>query len=132
MIVVDTSIWVEAFSNQATPHVEVLSEMILNRREIFLTPTILQETLQGIRNDDDFERLKYRFGGFPLLLPDAEEMAIQSATLYRQLRKKGVTIRKSNDCLIAAYAIHHGAEVFHNDRDFDLISQHSSLKIFKA
>lgn len=56
--------------------------------------------------------------------------AVSAANLYRTLRKKGVTIRKPNDCLIACYAIQHGVDLCYNDRDFDLIAQHSSLKIF--
>lgn len=38
---------------------------------------------------------------------DTVEAAIGAADLYRALRKKGITIRKSNDCLIAYYAIAH-------------------------
>ena len=49
-------------------------------------------------------------------------------SLYRSVRKKGVTIRKSNDCLIAYFAISCKAVLLHNDGDFDKIAKHSSLK----
>ena len=33
------------------------------------------------------------------------------------------------DCLIAAVAIRESASVLHNDRDFDVIAQHTELQI---
>jgi predicted nucleic acid-binding protein len=63
-----------------------------------------------------------------MLVMNPIEAALDAANLYRSLRQKGVTIRKANDCLIAAYAIHFSIEICHNDVDFDQIAQHSSLK----
>lgn len=60
------------------------------------------------------------------------EAALATAELYANLRKKGTTIRKPNDCLIAAFALHFEVELCHNDRDFDLIASHTSLKIWKG
>jgi predicted nucleic acid-binding protein len=51
---------------------------------------------------------------------------------YRSLRKKGLTIRKSNDCLIAFYAIEFSIPLVHLDNDFDLISSHSKLKTWQS
>ncbi|MFC1462937.1 PIN domain-containing protein [Verrucomicrobiota bacterium] len=48
---------------------------------------------------------------------------------YRALRKKGVTVRKPVDCMIASVAIEHGLSLLHNDRDFDHIAKYSKLKI---
>ncbi|GAA4798342.1 hypothetical protein GCM10023231_28820 [Olivibacter ginsenosidimutans] len=45
--------------------------------------------------------------------------------------RKGVTIRKSNDCLIAYYAIFHAITIVHADRDFETIRQHSDLQVWK-
>ena len=58
------------------------------------------------------------------------EAALGGADLYRQIRKKGTTISKSNDYLIAFYAIFHQAALLHNDKDFDLIANHSPLKVY--
>ena len=52
--------------------------------------------------------------------------------LYRQLRKKGITIRKSVDCLIASYAILTDMYLLHNDKDFEYIAKESRLKIYKT
>lgn len=64
-----------------------------------------------------------------MLLLDPVEAAISAATLYRMLRKKGVTIRKPNDCLIAHYAIFYDIPVLHSDVDFDQIAPYTSLRI---
>jgi hypothetical protein len=53
--------------------------------------------------------------------------AIGAANIYRKLRKKGLTIRKSNDCLIAWFSIKNSLEIVHNDRDFDVILNNIEL-----
>jgi predicted nucleic acid-binding protein len=50
--------------------------------------------------------------------------------LYRHLRKKGITIRKSIDCLIASYAILADMYLLHNDSDFAQIARGSNLKSY--
>ncbi len=92
----------------------------------------MQEVLQGIRLDNDFADLKRDFKRLNLLDWDATEAAISAAALYRQLRKRGITIRKPNDCLIAAYALHFNVELCHNDRDFDQIAEHTILKVWEG
>lgn len=62
---------------------------------------------------------------------DPVEAAIGVADLYRALRKKGVTIRKPNDCLMVHYAVFHDLPVLHNDVDFDQIARFTSLRIVR-
>lgn len=64
-----------------------------------------------------------------MLLIDPVEAAIGAAQLYRSLRKKGVTIRKSNDCLIAHFAIFYDTPILHSDADFDQIARFTALRI---
>lgn len=48
---------------------------------------------------------------------------IHVADIYRACRAKGFTIRKTNDCLIAAVAIEYSCELLYKDKDFkDFIS----------
>ncbi|MDZ7897734.1 MAG: PIN domain-containing protein [Arcicella sp.] len=128
-IIFDTSIWVELIQRKNTQRALLLNEYIINNKSLWLTPTILQEVLQGSRNSQEFERLKNSLLGYRCLILNPIDAAIQSAQLHSSLRQKGVTIRKPNDCLIASYAIHFNIEICHNDSDFDLIAQNSSLKI---
>ncbi len=61
----------------------------------------------------------------------AYDFAVKAAQLYRALRRKGITIRKANDCLIAAVCIENNIPLLHNDKDFDNIAKHTKLKIYK-
>ena len=132
MILVDTSVWIDAFNGKPLRQVEKLTEILAGDADVCTMHTIVQEVLQGIRNDSDFENIKYRFEGFPFLTLDLREAAIGAAKIYRDLRKKGVSIRKPNDCLIAHYAISYKLKLLHNDADFDQIARHTSLLVFKA
>ena len=89
----------------------------------------MQEVLQGTKNAQQFTKFKNLLSGFNCVLMNPIDAAIKAAQLYSSLRQKGVTIRKPNDCLIASYALHFDIEICHNDSDFDLIAQNSSLKI---
>ncbi len=57
------------------------------------------------------------------------EAAVEAAQLYRTLRKKGVTIRKPNDCLIAQYALFYDLPILHNDSDFTQIALYTALRV---
>jgi predicted nucleic acid-binding protein len=59
------------------------------------------------------------------------EITNNAINIYRMLRKKGITIRKQNDCLIASYAILNNIKIFHEDHDFELISHETRLKTHK-
>ena len=53
---------------------------------------------------------------------------LDAATICRELRWRGVTIRSAVDALIAAAAIRLDLPVLHHDRDFDHIAQHTPLR----
>lgn len=126
----DTSVWVDFRRNIYAPHTNLLDQDLIENK-VCICPVIVQEVLQGVRLDVEFNNIKNDFSALHLLDFDSMQAAIAAAQLYRQLRQKGVTIRKPNDCLIAAYAIHFEVELCHNDSDFDLIAAHTSLKIWQ-
>ena len=128
-ILVDTSVWIDALNGRATKGAKLLAELIERDAPIVTCPIIIQEILQGFRNDEDFKKVKEILSGFELLVIDPIDAAYGAAMLYRDMRKKGISIRKSNDCLIAFFAIYNQAQLLHNDADFNRIAKHSSLKI---
>ena len=130
-ILADTSVWIDAFNGIKNDYSKMLDRMI-QQNKVVLCPIIIQEVLQGIRNDDSFEKVKKALYGFEVLINDPLDVAYGSAMMYRSLRKKGVTIRKSNDCQIAYYAIIHNVWLLHKDNDFNRIAKHSSLKILSV
>jgi len=57
---------------------------------------------------------------------------VRAADIYRKLRKQGITIRKSNDCIITATALEHCCQLLHNDKDFSPVAKHFPLKIIST
>ncbi|MDF3079220.1 MAG: domain nuclease [Sphingobacteriaceae bacterium] len=131
IILVDTSVWINFFKGVDTPSSRYLKENLSNCL-VATCSTIVQEVLQGVRSENQFQELKSFFLNL-LHLPETSslDIAIQGATLYRSMRKLGVTVRQPNDCLIACYAINHGIPLLHDDRDFELIERHSKLNIVR-
>ena len=128
--IVDTSIWIDYFNSVKDKKAELVNQLI-DADEIIVLPVILQETLQGIRENKIFELTKELMLSYNFINIDAIYSAIRSAELYRFLRQKGISIRKPNDCLIAAICIDNKIPLFHNDKDFDNIAKYTSLKIYK-
>ncbi|GGD68290.1 ribonuclease VapC [Emticicia aquatilis] len=127
----DTSVWIDLFKNTKSKQSILLEEYVeYASQNLLLTPTIIQEILQGVKTEKDFIQKKLVLESFNILKPDWEKTSIAAAKLYFDLRKKGVTIRKSTDCLIAQVAIENNVLLVHNDTDFELIAQNSTLRTF--
>ncbi len=127
MILVDTSVWIDFFAGRDLPHVQVLEHLIQTDADLALCGVILTEVLQGIANDKQHQQVKEYLQ--PLLRLDITETVwLEAADLYRILRKRGITIRKTNDCVIAATALHYQCCLLHNDRDFDAMQPHFPLQ----
>jgi len=60
------------------------------------------------------------------------ELFLDAAEIYREGCRRGITIRSSNDCLIAAIAIANGVPVWHKDRDYEQISRYTRLRVFRG
>ena len=126
-MLVDTSVWIDFLTGRPGGHVELLESALTSREDICICGVILAEVLQGIREDRAyrethklFKKLKY------LAMP--REIYSYAAEIYRGLRKRGVTVRKPIDCMIAAVAIKNDVPLLHNDRDFEPIAVHFDLK----
>jgi predicted nucleic acid-binding protein len=128
-LIFDTSIWIHFLNGTSSPGKTLLEMYMDADSPIVLTPTIIHEILQGIREDTQYERVKENLQAYIVLSIDPIQAAIGAAELYRKLRKKGITIRKANDCLIGYYAIHHRLTIIHNDFDFDLMGEHAMVQV---
>jgi predicted nucleic acid-binding protein len=60
--------------------------------------------------------------------PLAGEVFEEAVALYRAARRRGLSVRSSVDCLIAACALRHDLTVLHRDRDFALLARVAPLK----
>ncbi len=131
MVLVDTTVWIDFFSGKTTSQVSVLELLISEGEDICTCGIVLAEVLQGIRDDRIYRKTKSHFEDL-IYLPMVPIAFVKSAEMYRSLRKKGITIRKPLDCMIASVALAHKARLLHNDRDFGPIEKHCGLKIVKT
>jgi predicted nucleic acid-binding protein len=130
MIVVDTSVWVDVLAGRRTRQARRCVELIEAGDPVALTDVIFTEILQGLRSDDEAQLVDRHLRAFPVLrLEDLDDFAL-AATLYRDARRRGVTIRNTLDCLIAAPCVRTGAPLLHADVDFDRLASCSALRIF--
>jgi predicted nucleic acid-binding protein len=129
MVLVDTTAWIDFFSARSYSHVKALENLVINREDICLCGIVLTEVLQGIRKDTEFERTRDLLTNL-IFLPMYYSTFLRSAEIYRNLRRKGITIRKPIDCMIASVAIENEIPLLHNDKDFIPIEKHFGLKSY--
>jgi hypothetical protein len=117
-LLVDSTVWIDFFGGRETAGVALL-DASLGHREIVVGDIILTEVLQGFRFDRQFRQARSAMLKFPVLDMVGRDVALRTAENYRRLRRRGVTVRRTLDCLIATFCIQNGLELLHADRDFD-------------
>lgn len=127
MILVDSSVWVDYLRGSRTSPVGVL-DRLLGAESIVIGDLILTEVLQGCPSDRDFLAAKKYFEAFEVIVLGGAEVALQAARNLRQLRHRGVTVRKTIDSIIATRCIMSGLRLVHDDRDFDAFEEHLGLR----
>ena len=123
MYLVDTSVWVDYIRGREGAHVAFLRELLDNPLAVGITHLIYMEILQGARDAAAFDRLHSYFSGQIFYsfreLTDGHAAA---ARIYMDCLRRGVTVRSTADCLIAACALESRKILLHHDRDFERIS----------
>lgn len=132
MVLVDTSIWIDFFRGNDSPENEVLNQLIASGKDIAICGLIRQEVLQGIRDDVMMKRMQKLLDQLTYLKVREPQTFDHAAEIYRNLRRRGKTIRSPGDCLIAALAIEARVSLLHRDKDFLTIASSSALKLFEA
>ncbi|MHA7131577.1 type II toxin-antitoxin system VapC family toxin [Algoriphagus namhaensis] len=128
-VLVDTSIWIDFFNHPNSANAAHL-QFLIEEDCVAICPPVHQEILQGMKSEKDLLMMEENLNNLIRLEADPFLGASGAAKLYQKLRKKGKTIRKSNDCLIAWYAIVHQIEIWHSDRDFDQIASQEKLNLY--
>lgn len=129
--IIDSSVWIDYFNGIINFKTDTTAELI-KRNEVFILPVILQEVLQGLREDKLFNSIRETLVPLEFIIYHQIDMSVAAASLHRNLRAKGITIRKPNDCLIAAICIDNNIPLLHNDKDFNNIAKYTTLKIYKT
>jgi predicted nucleic acid-binding protein len=117
VILVDTSVWIDYFNGTDNQHTDAL-DSALEEGTVAIGDLILLEILQGFKRDRDFHRAKDTLESLDQYEMFGHSMALKSAENYRALKKKGITIRKTIDVIIATFCIENQIPLLFSDKDF--------------
>jgi len=126
LIFVDSSVWVDYFNGTQSAETDCL-DSLLGTEPVGLGDVVLLEVLQGFRSEQDYKIAKDLLTALTVFTLGGQEMAIKSADNFRLLRKKGITVRKTIDVLIATFCISKNLPLLHSDKDFESFHQHLKL-----
>jgi len=128
LIFVDSSVWVDYFNGRQSPETDYL-DSLLGKESIVTGDLVLIEVLQGFKSDKDYKTARELLTSLTVFSLGGQKLAIKSADNFRLLRKKGVTVRKTIDVLIATFCIEQNLPLLHADKDFEPFHEYLKLKI---
>ena len=126
MILVDSGVWIDYFTGIDNKQTATLDKT-LGVQSVAAGDLILTEVLQGFRHDRDYRTAKALFDNVTIFEMLGRDMAIRSAENFRTLRKKGITIRKTADVIIASFCIKQKIPLLFSDKDFKPFVKHLGL-----
>jgi predicted nucleic acid-binding protein len=126
MIIVDTSVWIDYFNGTVNEETNILDSALENG-EVAIGDLIFLEILQGFRNDKDYEQARDMLLALDQYEMFGHKMVVKCAENYRSLRKRGITIRKTADVIIATFCIENKIPLLFSDRDFLPFVKHLKL-----
>jgi predicted nucleic acid-binding protein len=126
MILIDSSVWIDYFNGRETPETNKLDNL-LGVEPLAIGDLILTEVLQGFRSDADYQKAKELLTSLTIFEMLGVDLAFKSVDNYRFLRKRGITIRKTADVIIATYCIESQNPLLFSDKDFLPFVQHLGL-----
>lgn len=129
MTLVDTSAWVEFLRDTGSP-VCVAVDRLLDR-DLAICEVISMEVLAGARDETHLTGLRGLLGRAAMIETTPADYD-DAAALHRSCRRRGVTVRKLVDCLIAAVAIRADVPVLHVDTDFVGLAQVTPLRVHRS
>ena len=127
MLLIDTSIWIDVLRDKSKVKAAKLKTIIAGR-DYYLPIFTKMELLQGCKNEVEWSKISSYLAVQNYLEPDYGSIWENSARLYFELRRKGITIRSNIDCAIAIMAMENNFILYHYDRDFDAIAKYTVLK----
>lgn len=127
MILVDTSVWIDYFNGNVDKYTDALDQA-LEEGVAAIGDLIFLEILQGFRSDKEYKLAKERLSTLQQYEMFGQLIALKCAENYRALRKKGITIRRTADVIIATFCIENNLPLLFSDKDFKPFVQHLGLQ----
>lgn len=129
MILVDTSVWIDVLRDRTGRTVDRFREKIGAEHCVFCRFTQL-ELLQGAKDEKEWIQLD-EYLSTQLYIEATERTWRESARIYFELRRKGVTLNSPVDCCIAQIAIESEIPLLHRNEDFEHIARIRPLAVVR-
>ena len=135
MILFDTSMLSRIFQ-QRRPGAEerqlqaLFEELMVSDERLGLPGIVLQEVLSGMASPKQFADLRDRLLAGLTVIAASRDDHVEAARLKNLCMGKGLNV-SGIDCLIAATAIAGNHELFAADGDFEDISKHAPLRLYR-
>lgn len=126
MILVDTSVWIDYLNGKEGSLTTILDKALIEGL-VSIGDLILLEILQGIKAEREYSKTKKALATLEQYEMFGHNMVERCAENFRFLRKKGITIRKTNDVIIATFCIENNLPLLFSDRDFIPFVDHLGL-----
>ncbi len=126
MILVDTSVWIDYFNGKESSLTDILDKALIDGL-VSIGDLILLEILQGIKTEREYNKTRTALALLEQYEMFGHNMVEKCAENFRFLRKKGITIRKTNDVIIATFCIENNLPLLFSDRDFIPFVDHLGL-----
>lgn len=130
-IVVDTSVLVNHLRQHVTREVAELRDRG-RAGEVIIGDLVIHELLRGVRDARQAREIEEELNGFAKVDMVNHHIARMAAGQYRELRRRGITVRSAIDCLIAAYCIETATPLLHSDRDFAHFEREFGLQVVQS
>ena len=122
----DTSVWVHYLRSGGMVSLQDAVDEALSHRRAAICWVVTAEILVGTRNEAEFKTASDVMSGLPQV-PVTDDVWQEAARVGYRMRRAGVSIGLP-DLVIAQCAIASGRTLWHSDRHFEYIQQHTALQ----
>ena len=120
MILIDSSVFIGYLKKSSGEPYDKMDYIVDNDIPYGICNYIYLELLQGTRDEKEYDLLKGYLDTLPFYeLRYGRKSFENTALMYMNCRKNGVTIRSTLDIIIAQIAIENSLYLLHNDSDFE-------------
>lgn len=128
-VLIDTSAWVDFLNGYESLEGMAVCELLKGEDEVCTCGVVVAEVFQGLRGNGAYNEIASLFSEMTFLQCSGISSYFKTAELYRTLRKRGVTVRSTIDCLITILAADNGCRILARDRDIAAIVSSGALKL---
>ncbi len=118
MILADTSVWINYLNGNESLQTKILDKALIDGL-VSIGDLIFLEILQGIKSEREYNKTKTALATLEQYEMFGHNRVEKCAENFRFLRKKGITIRKTNDVIIATFCIENNLPLLFSDHDFN-------------